>query len=104
MEEAFSDSRYGSFEGYATYPKKPSFYHSPQDRWEDKIKQLPLLHPSKGCKYLEHLLALQGTRVSSVTIHKHLDQAGLGKKYDPWLALEQLGAQSPQKQANKLRC
>ena len=37
-----------------------------------------------------------------MTIHKHLDQAGLGKKYDRWLALEQLGAESPQKQANEL--
>lgn len=63
----------------------------------EKIKKLSLSHPSKGCKYLEHLLAAEGTRVSSVTIQKHLDEAGLGKKYDRWLALEQLGAESPQK-------
>ena len=68
----------------------------------EKIKQLALLHPSKGCKYLEHLLALQSTRVSSVTIQKHLDQAGLAKKYGRWLALEQPGAESPQKQTNEL--
>lgn len=63
----------------------------------EKIKELALSHPSKGCKYLEHLLAIEGIRVSSVTIQKHLDEMGLGKRYDRWLAIERLAAESPQK-------
>lgn len=62
----------------------------------EKIRALALNHPSKGCKYLEHLLAAEGISVSSVTVQKHLDDMGLGKRHDRWLAVERLAAESPQ--------
>ena len=53
-----------------------------------KIKALALEHPSWGCNRLEALLRLEGIGVSSVTIQKILNDAGLGTRYDRWLALE----------------
>ncbi|RAI22446.1 IS481 family transposase [Rhodobium orientis] len=55
----------------------------------DRIKDLALEHPAYGCNRLEALLALEGTRVSSITIQKILNDSGLGSKYDRWLALEE---------------
>ena len=54
----------------------------------EKIKALALEHPSWGCNRLEALLRLEGIGVSSVTIQKILNDAGLGTRYDRWLALE----------------
>lgn len=56
---------------------------------DEKIKELALLHPSCGCRFLEALLASENVAVSSVTIQWILDEAGLGKRYERWLALEQ---------------
>lgn len=55
----------------------------------EKIKELALKHPSKGCRYLEALLQAEGVSLSGVTIQKILDENALGKRYDQWLALEQ---------------
>lgn len=55
----------------------------------ERIKELALLHPSRGCGYLESLLQTEGKAVSKVTIQKILDEHSLGKRYDRWLALEQ---------------
>ncbi len=54
----------------------------------EKIKALALEHPSWGCNRLEALLRLEGIGVSSVTIQKILNDAGLGTRHDRWLALE----------------
>ena len=54
-----------------------------------RIKELALEHPAYGCNRLEAMLALKGTRVSSITIQKILNDSGLGSKYDRWLALEE---------------
>lgn len=54
----------------------------------EKIKELALLHPSRGCRYLEALLASENIAISGVTIQRILDEAGLGKRYERWLALE----------------
>ncbi len=43
----------------------------------EKIKALALEHPSWGCNRLEALLRLEGIGVSSVTIQKILNDAGL---------------------------
>lgn len=59
----------------------------------EKIKELALLYPSRGCRYLEALLAADGISVSGVTIQKVLDGAGLGKRYERWLALERKNAE-----------
>ncbi len=59
----------------------------------EKIKALALEHPSWGCNRLEALLRLEGIGASSVTIQKILNDAGLGTRYDRWLALEEQNAE-----------
>jgi transposase InsO family protein len=54
----------------------------------EKVVALSLKHPSRGCNHLENLLALEGIKLSSVTIQKLLNDRGLGTKYERWLALE----------------
>lgn len=54
----------------------------------EKIKALALEHPAYGCNRIEAMLALEGIRVSSITIQKILNENGLGTRYDRWLALE----------------
>jgi len=59
----------------------------------ERIKALALEHPAYGCNRHEAMLALEGTRVSSITIQKILHEHGLGTKIDRWLALEQQTAE-----------
>jgi hypothetical protein len=58
----------------------------------ERIRALALEHPAYGCNRLEAMLALEGRRVSSITIQKHLNDNGLGTRIDRWLALEQQNA------------
>lgn len=58
-----------------------------------RIRALALEHPAFGCNRIEALLALEGVRVSAITIQKILNDHGLGSRYDRWLALEQLNAE-----------
>ena len=57
-----------------------------------RIKALALAHPAYGCNRHEAMLALEGIRVSSITIQKILNDNGLGTKSDRWLALEKANA------------
>lgn len=57
-----------------------------------KIKTLVLEHPAFGCNRIEAMLALEGIRVSSITIQKILNDNGLGSRIDRWLALEEQNA------------
>ena len=50
-------------------------------------RALALKHPAYGCNRHEAMLALEGVRVSSITIQKILHDLGLGTKIDRWLAL-----------------
>lgn len=59
-----------------------------------RIRALALAHPAYGCNRFEAMLALEGVRVSSVTIQKILNEIGLGTKSDRWLALEQANAET----------
>lgn len=61
----------------------------------DMIQTLALDYPGQGCKYIDGLLAAHGQRVSAMTIQRCLNAAGLGNRYDRWLALEQLWAETP---------
>lgn len=54
----------------------------------EKIRALALDHPSFGCNRYEAMLALEGIRVSAITIQKILNDSSLGTRYDRWLALE----------------
>lgn len=58
----------------------------------ERIKELALAHPAYGCNRHEAMLALEGFRVSSITIQKILKENGLGTKVGRWLALEQQNA------------
>ena len=57
-----------------------------------RIRELALEHPAYGCNRIEAMLSLEGKRVSAITIQKILNDAGLGTKYDRWLALEESNA------------
>jgi len=57
-----------------------------------RIAALALLHPAYGCNRLEALLALEGRRVSAITIQKILNDKGLGTRHERWLALEHKNA------------
>lgn len=59
----------------------------------ERIRALALAHPAYGCNRHEAMLALEGTRVSSITIQKILNDSGLGTKSDRWLALEKANAE-----------
>lgn len=58
----------------------------------ERIGELALEHPAYGCNRIEAMLALEGKRVSAITIQKILNDAGLGSKYDRWLRLEERNA------------
>jgi transposase InsO family protein len=60
----------------------------------EKIRDLALAHPAYGCNRHEAMLALEGVRVSSITIQKILHENGLGTKIDRWLALEARNAET----------
>jgi len=59
----------------------------------EKIKALALKHPAYGCNRHEAMLALEGIRVSSITIQKILHEHDLGTKIDRWLVLEAQNAE-----------
>jgi transposase InsO family protein len=54
----------------------------------ERIKALALKHPAKGCGYVSGLLALEGIKLSQVTVQEILARHDLGTKRDRWLALE----------------
>ena len=58
----------------------------------ERIKALALEHPAYGCNRIEAMLALEGRRVSAITVQKILNDHGLGSRYDRWLALEEANA------------
>ncbi len=53
-----------------------------------RIVELALAHPAYGCSRYEALLALEGRRVSAITIQKILGGKELGTRWQRWLALE----------------
>ena len=58
-----------------------------------RIEQLALTHPAYGCNRIEALLALEGKRVSAITVQKILNDQGLGTRHERWLALERRNAE-----------
>ena len=61
----------------------------------ERICALALAHPAYGCNRLEALLALEGRRVSAITIQKILNERELGSRAQRWLALEARTAHEP---------
>ena len=58
-----------------------------------RVVALALFHPAYGCNRLEALLALEGRRLSAITIQKILKDKSLGTRHERWLALEQKNAE-----------
>ena len=58
-----------------------------------RIEELALTHPAYGCNRIEALLALEGRRVSAITVQKILNDKGLGTRHERWLALERQNAE-----------
>src|SRR3712207_1566878 len=58
-----------------------------------RIGELALAHPAYGCNKVEALLALEGRRVSAITVQKILNDKGLGTRHERWLALERRNAE-----------
>lgn len=54
----------------------------------ERNRALALEPPSFVCNRYEAMLALEGIRVSVITIQTILNDSGLGTRYDRWLALE----------------
>ena len=60
----------------------------------ERIRALALAHSAYGGNRFEAMLALEGIRVSAITIQKILNENGLGTKADRWLALEKANAET----------
>jgi transposase InsO family protein len=58
-----------------------------------RLEELALAHPAYGRNRLEALLALEGRRVSAITVQKILNDKGLGTRHERWLALERQNAE-----------
>jgi len=58
-----------------------------------RIEELALTHPAYGCNRIEAMLALEGRRVSAITVQKILNDKGLGTRHERWLALERQNAE-----------
>jgi transposase InsO family protein len=56
---------------------------------QERIVELALAHPARGCDFLAAQLALEGLTVSGVTVQSILNKRGLGSRYERLLALEQ---------------
>jgi transposase InsO family protein len=56
---------------------------------QERIVELAIQHPTRGCDFLSAQLALEGTTVSGVTVQSILNKRGLGSRYERLLVLEQ---------------
>ena len=55
---------------------------------QERIVELALSNPTRGCNYLCSLLAKEGVVVSFVTVQNVLNKRALGNRYERLLALE----------------
>ncbi len=65
----------------------------------ERIKALALEHPAYGCNRIEAMLALEGRRVSAITVQKILNDHDLGSRHDRWLAASTWPSLSPRYRA-----
>jgi hypothetical protein len=68
-------------------PKSHPFTTVPEV--QERIVELALQHPTRGCNFLSDQLALEGTPVSAPTVQAILNKRGLGGRYERLLALEE---------------
>jgi transposase InsO family protein len=55
---------------------------------QERILELALQHPTRGCDFLSAQLTLEGITVSGVTVQSILNKRDLGSRYERLLALE----------------
>lgn len=60
----------------------------------DRLLELALAHPTRGCHHLSDLLALEGKAVSGPTAQSILAKHGLGSRYERLLRLEERAAET----------
>jgi transposase InsO family protein len=84
-------------------PVHKSHPFSVPDHVKDAVLSLSLKHPSWGSKRLSYELARDGFIISNFTIQKYLNKAGLGKKFDRFLALEEKALKGVKLPAEQLR-
>jgi transposase InsO family protein len=59
----------------------------------ERIVELSLLHPARGCNFISDQLRLEGMVVSYPTVQNILTKQGLRTRYDRWLRLEAQAAE-----------
>jgi hypothetical protein len=75
--------------GLKDLPPIPASHPSttPEDV-QERIVKLALENPTKGCQFLSNKLALEGIRISSVTVQSILNKRELGHRYNRLLEVE----------------
>ena len=59
----------------------------------ERILEISLQDPARGCNWISAQLKLEGIPVSYPTVQKILNQHGMGTRYDRWLRLEEQAQQ-----------
>lgn len=59
----------------------------------ERIVEISLQNPARGCNYISDRLRQEGTLVSYPTVQNILNKGGLRRRYDRWLRLEQMAAE-----------
>lgn len=72
-------------------PKSHPFSTAPEV--VERIVELSLLHPARGCNFISDQLRLEGIVVSYPTVQNILTKQGLRSRYDRWLHLEAQAAE-----------
>jgi hypothetical protein len=74
--------------GVSQPPHQTAHHGFNTEHVQERIVELALAHPTRGCNYLAAHLAQQGVAVSFVTVQNVLNRRGLGSRYERLLALE----------------
>ena len=74
-------------------PKSHPFTTSPEV--VERILEISLLHPARGCNFISDELRNEDILISYPTVQNILNKEGLRTRADRWLRLEQQAAESP---------
>jgi transposase len=61
---------------------------------QQRIVEMSLSHPARGCNRISDQLKLEGVSVSAPTVQNILNKKGIGSRYERWLRLEEEGPQN----------
>jgi transposase InsO family protein len=74
-------------------PVHKSHPQTTPEEHQQRIGQLAMQHPTRGCHFLSDQLALEGIVISGPTVQSLLQKQGLGSRYERLLRLEEKAAQ-----------